>query len=164
MEVVEEQLVKKGKPTVRVAKPLQACFKTKHDAEQEWRGYDAEIMPGFLIDGGVLAPEQRAEEQKVSAVQDAVAVCNRLPRKVVEEYVLYARRVRSAQRRGKHVYAIKLTTHALRLLRQRPKIQRNALNHLTLELLNLRSVSLIAVGECGEAWRCINLMAKLWEK
>jgi len=72
--------------------------------------------------------------------------------------------IRSAQLDLDHAEAIKHSAFALQEVRQIPSEQRSAYQLHILELLNLRSISLIAVGEIGSAWRCIRLMAKLWTK
>lgn len=142
MDVVEAQPKQQQKVAERLAKPLQACFQTEQEAELEWYGQDEES----LIAVGVIRPSVQLRPSS----------------KVIEEYEFQVRRVRRAQVRGDHGRAIRLTTRALRLIREQPKYRRSSLKRQTQELLNLRSVSLIAVGECGEAWRCITLMSKLW--
>jgi len=141
MDVVEERSKQRRPAAERLAKPLRACFKSEQEAQQEWEEQDTEsLMAVGLINVESLRPSS----------------------KVMEEFAEQVRRVRGAQKRGDHLLAIKLTTRALRLIREQPRYRRGALNRQTQELLNLRSVSLIALGECGEAWRCITLMSKLW--
>lgn len=142
MDVVETRPKQQRDTSERLAKPLQACFKSEEDAEREWQEQDTESLLAI----GMIKPE----------------IPMRPSSKVMEEYDFQVRRVRRAQSRGKHSHAIRLTTRALRLIREQPKYRRSSLKRQTQELLNLRSVSLIAVGECGEAWRCITLMSKLW--
>ena len=142
MDVVEAQPTQAQKVAERLAKPLQACFQSEQEAEREWYGQGEEDL---LALGLIKSPVQLRPSSKV-----------------IEEYNFQVRRVRRAQVRGDHARAIRLTTRALRLIREQPKYRRASLKRQIQELLNLRSVSLIAVGECGEAWRCITLMSKLW--
>lgn len=142
MDVVETQPKQAQKVAERLAKPLQACFQSEQEAEREWYGQDEESLLAL----GLIKPLAHMQPSS----------------KVIEEYDFQVRRVRRAQARGDHARAIRLTTRALRLIREQPKYRRGSLKRQAQELLNLRSVSLIAVGECGEAWRCITLMSKLW--
>lgn len=141
MEVVEVPQRRDSAVARRLAKPLSECFHSELEAERVWREQDAEA----LLDSGFI----KAEPVRPSS-------------KVMAEFMVHVHRVRRAQHRGDHQKAIRLTARALRAIRAQPRYRRSALNRQTQELLNLRSISLIAVGECGEAWRCISLMAKLW--
>lgn len=142
MDVVEAQPKQQRKVAERLAKPLQACFQSEQEAQREWYGQNEES----LLVVGMIKPSVQLRPSS----------------KVMEEYDFQVRRVRRAQARGEHARAIRFTTRALRLIREQPKYRRGSLKRQAQELLNLRSVSLIAVGECGEAWRCITLMSKLW--
>ncbi len=172
MEAIKERPRAKRRKGLRVEIPAQQCLSSHRDLELEWSSLEPSLMPELMSLGrkqvaAALVSKIIAKPVLVKAPTSTPNKSKgafRLSRRVLEEYMHHVKRVRLAQQKDRHSYAIRLTTEALQQIRQQSRVHRRALNKQTQELLNLRSLSLIALGECGEAWRCIALMSRLWAK
>lgn len=164
MDAIKDRFVAQNMANVWPARRLQQYFPraAMHRGISEEAALDMEA----LLTTSRRVSGQWSEFSSERSVVDK-AVSSSAPFQVLKGVSSYSGQlqcVRSAQAKGQHRLAIRLTSRALRRQRKLPRPVRKALLPHILELLNLRSLSLIAVGECGEAWRCISLMSKLWQR
>lgn len=164
MEAIEETLTKNDGKPLGVGNSLHDTAMADAIDDSDWQ--PAEELPGFLEPAKMSSTAQfDAEITPVAPfVGHASAPRIRPSKAVLDAYTKHVQNIRAAQGKGKHASAIEMTTRALRLIRSQPKMQRKAMLQQVQELLNLRCLSMIAVGEAGEAWRCVSLMAKLWPR
>lgn len=163
MDAIKDRFVATNMANVWPAKPMHRYFPAAaHTGISEEEGFDLEAM---------LTNHRRVSSRLREFPAEQVVPEKAVPStgtfqvlKGVSSYGGQLHCIRSAQAQGQHRLAIRLTSRGLRRQRKLPRQVRKAVIPHILEMLNLRSLSLIAVGECGEAWRCIRLMSKLWPR
>ncbi len=165
MDATKDRFVAQNMASIWPAKPLQDHFVPSSALQREAFRQNALNVPKLINTS--TKKDNTWKKFKGSAKTVKQAPDQSGPYKVLQGVGSYGdqlRCVRIAQQKGRHQLAIRLTSRALRRQRKLPRQVRKALMPQIIELLNLRSLSLIAVGECGEAWRCISLMSRLWPR